>query len=421
MSPWIPLILVAATAACTHKPIPTDPELGPVVDPLFERAAQETPPAINISVQQPDPYAAIISKNFEDLRFLFDSNTRQLKLSNFGSQQVLYPQFRPGGQFRASGSTSLTINVSQTLYDGGASAAQKFAGQTTAIAREIENLTELNDKIADDILQYLNYRRNLKTAEVLSGFSKQLDMLLDLAKTRASGGIGRANEVSLFELQSAEIETDIAIERSNAELALSRLAQHDQSKLRVAPKQVALLEDRIPLDVMQALADRESSRSALEVALSNARPQVTAVANAGLDALTGLPINDVGIDVSVNDPITIGGNTSLRIAKENLQLSELNLNDAIEESRLRIRQILQELSALQAQERQTQVLARQAQQRLAGFQELFLAGEVGITEAVSLLDTVQTTATTQINLEFQLKETQVELARLTGSLIPTFN
>jgi len=99
----------------------------------------------------------------------------------------------------------------------------------------------------------------------------------------------------------------------------------------------------------------------------------------------------------------------------------LNLNDAVEESRLRIRQILQEFSALQAQERQTQVLALQAQQRLAGFQELFLAGEVGITDAVSLLDTVQTTATTQINLEFQLKETQVELARLTGSLIPTFN
>ena len=391
-----------------------------MANPLFERAAEKTPPKINISVQQPDPYAAIISKNFEDLRFLFDSNTRQLSLSNFGSQQILYPQFRPGGQLRASGSTSLTISVSQTLYDGGASAAEKFSGQATAIAREIENLAELNDEIAEDINLYLDYQRNLKTAQVLSGFSSQLNELLALAQTRASGGIGRANEVSLFQLQTAEIETDIAIARSNAELALARLAKHDQSKLSATPQQVALLEDRVPLDVMEALADRENSRSALEIARSNTRPQVTAVANAGLDALTGLPINDVGIDVSVNEPLTLGGNTGLRIAEENLQLSEMNLSEAIEDSRLRIRQILQEFSALQAQERQTKTLALQAQARLAGFQELFLAGEVGITDAVSLIDTVQTTAATQINLEFQLKETQVELARLTGSFIPTF-
>jgi len=413
-------IILLCTTACTGNPIPTDPALGSVVDPLFERASQETAPEINISVNQAEPYAAIISQNFDERRFVFDSNARQLQLSNFGSQQIRYPQFRPGGQIRANGTTSLSLNVSQSLYDGGAAEAQKFAGQTTAITREIENLALLNDNIAEDILEYLNYHRNLKTVSVLGGFSGQLRDLLDLAETRFSGGIGTANEVSLFQLQLAEIETDIAIARSNAELAISRLVTHDVEKLRAKPTQPQLLEDRIPLEVMAALAARESSRSALEIARSNVLPQVSAVANVGFDPRSGLPTDDIGIDVSVNDPITFGGNTNLRIAEEDLQLAELDLAEATQDVQLQIRQLLQEFSALQAQQAQTASLADQAQARLDGFEELFLAGEAGITEAVSLIDTVQSTAATQIDLEFQLIETQVEVARLSGSLIPTF-
>jgi len=90
-----PFILLTSIAACTVETIPTDPELAPVADPLVARAEQLENTEINISVSQPDPYAAIISQNFEDLRFVFESNSLQLSLSNFGSQQILYPQLRP--------------------------------------------------------------------------------------------------------------------------------------------------------------------------------------------------------------------------------------------------------------------------------------------------------------------------------------
>ena len=144
-----------------------------------------------------------------------------------------------------------------------------------------------------------------------------------------------------------------------------------------------------------------------------------AVANVGFDPLTGLPTNDVGIDVQANEPFTFGGNTNLRIAEENVRLAELELTDAVQEAQLRASQLLQELEALKAQENQLRKLAAQAQDRLDGFEELFLAGEADITDAVSLIDTVQTTASTQINLEFQIRETEVELARLSSSLLPT--
>ena len=414
-----PFILLTSIAACTVATIPTDPELAPVADPLVARAEQLENTEINISVSQPDPYAAIISQNFEDLRFVFESNSLQLSLSNFGSQQILYPQLRPSGQLRASSGVSLNLNVSQTLFDGGAASAQKFTGQTLAISREIENLSNLNDEIAEDINLYLDYHRNLKTVDILGGFSRQLRDLLSLAQTRASGGIGRANEVSLFQLQLAEIETDIAIAQSNAELALSRLSMHDLNKIKITPGEIELLEDRIPIDVMEALAAREGRRSELEVARSNRRPQVVAVATVGFDPVTGLPTDNIGINVEAEEPVTFGGSTNLRIAEENLQLSELELAEAIAESELSVRQLSQELIALQAQEKQTQTLASQAQIRLAGFEELFLAGEVGITDAVSLIDTVQSTASSQIDLEFRIMETQVELARQSASLIPT--
>jgi len=190
---FLPLILIACTAACSVEQIPIDPELGPVADPLLARAEKKKPTVIEVQVTQPDPYAALITRNFEDVRFLFDSNSRQLILSNFGSQQLRYPQVRPGAQARASGASSLTLNVSQVLYDAGAASAQNYVGQTAAVTREIENLVELNDEIAEDINLYLDYHRNLKTTKVLGGFSGQLRELLSLAQTRASGGIGRAN------------------------------------------------------------------------------------------------------------------------------------------------------------------------------------------------------------------------------------
>ncbi|SLN56699.1 Outer membrane efflux protein [Pseudooctadecabacter jejudonensis] len=408
------------TGACTLVPIPTDPELDPVAAPLIERSDPEMAGDFNLLVEQPDPYAAIIAQNFDELRFLFEGNARQLQLSNFGSQQIRYPQFRPGAQLRSTGSASLTINVSQSLYDGGAASAQQYSGQTAAIAREIENLAELTDEVAEDINFYLDYHRNLKTISILREFSRELEDLLDLANTRRSGGIGRANEVSLFEFQLAEVQTDIAIAQSSAELALARLSNLDAQLLQIPPRDLNLLQDRIPLSVMEALAERENQRSALEVARSNARPQVTAVASAGFDPATGLPTDNLGIDVSVNDPITIGGNTNLRIAEEDLRLAELQLEDAKQDAQLRIRQILQEVNALQAQQVRAGALASQARNRLAGFEDLFLAGEANITDAVSLIDTVQATTESQIDLEFQLKEAQLELARLSGSLIPAF-
>jgi len=417
---WAPILLIFSLTACSEYASKLDPQLRDIAEPLIARASQHDASAREVQFLQPAAYSAIANTNLNELNFLFESNARRLSLSNFGSQQLLYPQLTPGGQARLSGGVALTLNVSQVLYDGGSTAARQYQGETDAIRREIETLEILNQDIEEDIAIYFDNHKNIETVAALSKFVGDLQGLLDLAETRFRGGVGAASEVSLFELQLAELRTDIAIAKSNAELAMSRLDAHDKEVLSSKPVNLEIAQDRVPLSIMAALAEREANRSALEVAQSNLRPQVAGVANVGIDVQTGIPSKDIGLDVVVSEPITFGGNTALRVAQEELTLSELSLSEAVRDVELEVRQLLQEIDALTVQQRQTSVLARQAQVRLDSFQDRFLSGEASLTEAVSLIDTVRSSTESSIALKYRIMSAELQLAGLTSSLLPNF-
>lgn len=372
---------------------------------------------MTFSAAQPEPYAQIIIANYKTQSFRLENNARRLEFSRFGSLELMYPQVHPGLRVGTTGNAVIRLDISQTLYDGGLSSAQAFNAEALAIARQIDILSQLDDDIVEDISQYLDYHQGLETVALLTQTSGQLNELLDLAEVRIDGGIGTNDEVALFALKVAEIDTDIQIAQSKADLARGYLAQYSSKDLDVPPSTLAFEENRPPLLLMAALADRELARSEYEIARSKARPQVSLEGSVAIDLAIGKSVPGVTLDIGRDDPISLFGNKELQLAAEEFSFKDLELQEATREVELEAQQLISEISALQEQLARTEDLAMQSQDRLDEFQDRFLSGTATIGEAVSLIDTVDRVLDSKISIKYRVLAAELKLASLTGNLV----
>lgn len=405
-------------SACAQTEFEVPARLQSVATPLLEHAAQEDRINMAVKVNQPEPYAAFVDRAFLENQFRFVGNAERLKLSKFGAQQILLPQFRPNASVGLNGSVLVRIGVSQTLYDGGLSAAETFSSQSDAIVRQISLLNDLNDSIQEDIGYYLDYHQNMSIAHDLRSIIAQLDDMQAVAEARRTGGVGTSSEVSLFQLKVLEMETELQIAEAAADLALARLSDIDMVTVKTPPTDFDFDAPGVPIEVMQALALREQRRSDIEIQRSNARPQVSVEGQVGYDVRTGLPTTNVSLETNTNSDIAFGGNTDLQLALNELQMAELELQDTVRVTELRISQIIAEMETLSVQVEQAKFIASQSGARLHGFHERFMAGEAGLTEAASAIDTVRRSMESQTLAKFRIFRSQLELAHLSGSLLP---
>jgi len=374
----------AVLAGCTAVIPELDSALDPVSQPLLATSI-ETGNTPVLEPAQTGAYASIIETNFAEVRFRFDSNFEELRINRLGAQQTRLPKIIPGASANVNGSATLQVGVRQPLFNKNSYEAQFRDADIQAVRRQIILLQALNDEVSEDIETYFSYHRNLERTEFLADLAVQLEDLLGLAETRFDGGIGTASEVSLFQLELTDIETEAQISRSNAAVDLAELEDMDVSS---PPQPFKRLDVHLPIDVLFAIADRDQRKSDLHVARVANEPKVVLEAQAGYDFTTGLPTSRAGVSVDT-DEIELGGDTDILLAEQNLFLAEREVVEAFSDLESDIQRTLEQISALEDQQVQTDLLAQQAQGRLDAFDLQFQSGQSSLTEAASLIDVLR--------------------------------
>lgn len=370
------------------------------------------------TVEQPAPYAGLIARAVADEQFRFESLTRQRDLSNTGALQSLYPQVRPGARMDSDGDVAVTLSVEQVLYDGGVYQAELFEIGAQDAVEEIDLLSDLNDQASENIGIYLEFQRNQQISDALRGLIGDLGGLLNLAQTRAAGGIATASEVTLFELKVFEVETEAKVAEAAMALNLQQLNEMQVQVPAGPPPQLRGLPDRLPLEVLAAMADRQARHADVEVLAAQSRPQLVLGGEGALDIEDGETSSDFGLRVRMNSPLQWFGNSRLLAAQEALALSEQTLERTVHDIEQDLSRLSNRISTLQAQLSQTRHLVALSRQRLADFETQFQAGAASLTEAAGLTDTLRRALTSEINLDFELRELQLRRATLDGSLLP---
>ena len=403
------LIAFLGLSACANVQSAVEPPLVPLAEAVLSTEKSSQPETFFVPAQ-PDPYAKILSSNYDELSFGFDNNLRSLEISRLSGRQSRLPQIRPGAQASANGNLEIGVEVRQLLFDGGVSRAQYQSDDHAAVLRQVELLQDLNRQSSQEISVFLSYQQNLETEVLLTRLSRHIEGLLNLAETRVKGGVGTESDVSLFALRLYEIETDAKIARANAQADLAAL---NTEVKQTEPVEFTFRKSHLPLSVVAAIADLQNARSSLNLAKKERNPQLVLDGRAGLDPLTGLPTSNVGLAVET-ETISIGGNVAVKRAEEEVRLAEHNLEREVRLAERETTRLRGRLDALKAQLEQTKQLSERAHNRFASFSSQFQAGTSQLTEAAGLVQTMRSSLESVTVLKFEILNLQRQLAEQGG-------
>ncbi|MDA9865387.1 TolC family protein [bacterium] len=401
--------MAMSLAGCSVELPTIDDRLKPIAKPLLVDGADQGGEPI-LKTSQPEPYASIIRQNYGEVRFRFDDNLRTLEIDRLRVRQSRLPQITPGLSTSVRSVASVDLNIRQVLFNGDLSKAMFQDADMQAVNRQIDLLESLNDDVLEDILTYLSYRENTERSRLLSNLARRLEDLLSVAETRLQGGIGTADEVTLFQLELTEVETEALIAKSDAAVDLSTL---ENINARIPPRPFVENNSLLPIEILSALAGRDQARVDLAVAKEESEPRLVLAANTGINSMTGVLSNNAGLIVEA-DPLQFGGDADILSAEQAVFLAERELDDTVLDVEKETRRLLQQISALQTQERQTSVLVDQTQLRLDAFQEQFLAGSSGLSEAAGLVDTLRRSLEQKVDVRYRILSLQSELAANLG-------
>lgn len=401
------VVLALSISGCSVDLSRIDDRLEPIASPLL--SGGETGAALP-KTNQPEPYASIVLKNFEEVEFRLDDNLKTLENSRLRARQSQLPQVTPGASVGSSGIAGIDLGFRQVLLNGDLSKAIFHDADVQAVNRQITLLQAVNTDVLEDIQIYLSYHENIEREALLSDLTLLLEDLISLAKTRLEGGIGTADEVTLFKLELTEVQTDALIARSNAKVDLSSLNDVDAS---LSPTSFRQQSAHLPIEVLAAIADRDEARSNLTVVKEAAEPRLVLEATARIGVTTISPVSNAGLSVEA-DPIRFGGNPDILEAEQAAFLAERELEETISEVERDTLRLLQQISALESQEKQTTLLVDQTQARLEGFRERFLSGNAGLSEAAGLIDTLRRALEQKVDVQYGILNLQSELTAKLG-------
>jgi len=404
-------ILTVLVSGCTAPPAQVTNELMPVATPMLSYAQSEEEAKLTYSATQAEPYATFVQENLDDIRYKIESNARSFRLSRRSAEQDYSPQFKPGLRVGFEGSTELTLTMTQILFDSNRFEARIRRSDAEAIERHLRLLMEVNDDVSGDIKSYLSYWQNQETEAMLLDVAAWIAKILETAITRQEGGIGKASEVSLFQLKLDEITTDAEIAAAQSEIDKLDL---DEGAVKRRPVPLKFNVQRTPIDVYLALARREVTKFDLDLVKREQRPSISIRGDSSYDIRNNRSDSEGGIAVDAK-PTTLGRSAKVDLAEEAFKLAAQDVEESKADAKKELLRIQAQIFSLRVQREKAGNLKKLAKARLDGFLEQFQAGSANLTEATSLADTLKRAAESEIQVKYRIFDQQRELARLTGS------
>lgn len=383
-------------------------------DPKFA----EVTPQVNTQTLK-GVYAKIAQAALNTKKFSREALVRASEHKLEAHKQSLLPQVTPGVSLDANGDTIAQLNIEQTLYDGGRYMANQEILLSEKSSAQANLRTNENERINKAISAYIDYHNARTSQAMLSKTIKSFKTMEDQSESRINIGIGDASDRDLFQLKKLEVQSEYETQEGVA--LSSRLlfkALTGIPMLSQKPEKMDLIYDATHSpEVELARADRDKALGNLELQKSNKLPNIAIKGNVGTatDSLDSENM-DVRLDVSLNQPLTWGFDHSSAATQSEVEASDRKYDEIFKDTQDRIKSLKFELAQAKARHKRLNKLSSNAEKRLKGFRSQFLAGQAGIAEASSTIESYKKIQINAIETEYSIYRTELELATLTGVL-----
>lgn len=383
-------------------------------DPKFD----EVKPQINSRTLK-GVYAKIANAALNSKKFSREALLRASEHKLEAHKQNLLPQVTPGVSIDSDGDTIAQLQVEQVLFDGGRYKAGKdiLNGEKATAAANLR--TNENERINKAISAYIEYHHARSSQAMLSKTIKSFRHLEKQSESRIYNGVGDASDRDLFQLKKLEVESEyetqegVALSRNQEFRALTGMTMPSQPPQSM---NVSVAGIDSPL-VALANAERDTVLGNLELQKSNQLPRVSLNGNVGTATDSFDTQNmDVRLDVSLSQPLTWGFDHSVAATQSEVEASNRKYDEILKDTQDQVKTLKFDIIQARSRHKRLIKLSANAEKRLQGFNSQFLAGQAGIAEASSTIESYKKIKINAIDTEFSIYQTELELATLTGVL-----
>lgn len=364
-------------------------------------------------------YAKIAQAALNAKKFSKEALLRSSEHKLEAHKQNLLPQITPGASINEDGDMIAQLSVKQTLYDSGRYVAGKDILLSEKATAQANLRTNENERINKAISAYIDYHAARESQIMLSKTIKSFRKLEQQSESRINNGIGDASDRDLFQLKKLEVESEyenqegIALSSRQVFIALTGIAMPTAK-----PEKMNLVFNPVNAPQVElAEAERYKAIGTMELEKSKKLPVISIVGNVGTatDNLDDENM-DVRVDVSLSQPLTWGFDHASAAVQSEVEASNRKYDEIFKDTEDRINILKFELLQSRSRHERLQKLSDSAEKRLKNFNSQFLAGQAGIAEATSTIESYKKIQNNAIETEFSIYRAELELATLTGAL-----
>jgi len=428
----IAISMVISTGCATQDPESTLQIIPSLPAPfLSDKKAEELPEAQAEVIQQNEIFyvdntvyreiaEGVASRGVLSGEFLVNS----ARFSSQQFRQTLLPQITPVASVDENGDAIGRLQVEQVIFDAGRFRAGKSvlsAEQSIAFA---DYAIQYNERVGTAIDAFLRKDRSSALAEVSNEISARYKKMQERALKRLQGGIGNKAELGLFELKQFEAVTEAARDDADAQTARAQLEGLTGRSFDQTPPELTFPGEQtaVPPVVALAIAEKKRAVSELWAEKSERLPRLTARGSVGIGTDLGLGFNDRAnsfvAGVQLSQPLTWGKDYGLKATRADSRAASARMNEVKRDTAVELQALNLRISELRMQLFQVGKLLQRATARVDEFDEQFLAGAVGMVEAVGIIDTYKRIYRSKIELNYSLLSAQREKVQLLGLLGP---
>lgn len=362
----------------------------------------------------------VASKGALSTEYALSSNAFELK----ALQRSRFPQITPSSNVNEDGDFIARLFVEQVIFDGGRFRAGKRRITAQQAAAFAEHAIEFNQKVSEAVDAFLREYRATALLSISKDISARYADLRGMAGQRLRGGVGKKSELGLFEVKKFETEIEATRDESDKRTFRNRFETLTGLTISGAPLRFAF--DAAVLDqppsVNLALAEQQLADADLGLEYAERRPEVSLRGSAGVGTSFGLGFDDrarsLSVGVEFSRPLAWGKDFDLEAIRSRKKAARARVDEQKRDINLRLAELTRQAIEFELQLEQAEGLIVAAGKRADEFQKQFLAGAVGIVEAVSVLETYKQVRRQQVEIEYSIFSAELERAQILGLLGP---
>ncbi|MFT6426147.1 MAG: adhesin transport system outer membrane protein [Celeribacter sp.] len=359
------------------------------------------------------PYAPVAKTMLKTSSGLAQAELRASKMRSVARDKNWLPTIGPSISLSALGDLAAGLIVDQVLYDNGKRKAERAFAAADVEVSAVALSQDINDRLHAGLTLFITAaeaREKAGMAERGLGRMREFDRIVSV---RVTGGLSSLSDQRVVRATLADMDQEASTHREAERAALSEFSAmtggHSVTPLAQAHAISVPSTSLMPLDVLRAQAEAKRAVAEAKASRAGLLPSLSAGGILGQKDSANVTFGGAA-------NLGVGTGAEMEALKAQERAASAGVALAKETAARKSARLQNELKALLRQERDTADLVQQNRTNFRLFQEQFEGGQKTVMDVVAVYEQMVRSELKHIDQKYEITLTQLEMARLAGSL-----